>query len=82
MAYKIFELIMKSPKREAEFHKQVEFLGKMEFDFNDYDIDSPTLKILFPIRCIVLPSSLRAILNNYGTLMKLWGWAQDNVSDS
>ena len=29
-----------------------------------------------------LHRSLSAIVKNYGTLMTLWGWAQDNVSDS
>ena len=73
----------KSPKREAEFHrKQAEFLGQMECDFHVYDMDSPTLKILYPTRWTVRAASLRAILKNYGTLMKLWGWTQDNVSDS
>ena len=47
MAYEISNLIMKSPKREAESHrKQTELLGQMERDFHVYDMDSPTLKIL------------------------------------
>ena len=83
MAYDITDLIEKSPKREAEFHrKQAEFLGQMECDFHVYDIDPPTLKILCPTRCTVQAASLSAILKNFGTLMKLKGWAHDNVSDS
>ena len=83
MNYEIIKLIKKSPKKEAEFHRrQAEFLGQMECVFHVYDMDSPTLKILYPIRLTVQATSLRAILKNYGTLMKLWGWAQDNVSDS
>ena len=54
----------------------------MKHDFHVYDTDSPTLKILCPTRWTVRAASLSAILKNYGTLMKLWGWAQDNVSDS
>ena len=47
MAYEITELIKKSPRREAKFHrKQAEFLGQRERDFHVYDMDSPTLKIL------------------------------------
>ena len=39
MAYEITKLIMKSPKREAEFHrKQAEFLGQMERDFHVYGL--------------------------------------------
>ena len=77
MAYKITKLVKKSPKREAEFHrKKAEFLGQMERDFHVYDLDSPTLKNSCPIRWTVLTASLS------GTLMKLWGWAHDNVSDS
>ena len=83
MAYEITKLVMESPKREAEFHrKQAEFLGQMECDFHVYDMDSPTLKILCPSRWTVQAASLSAILKNYGTLMKLWRWTQDNVSDS
>ena len=54
----------------------------MEHDFHVYDMDSPTLKIVCPTRWTVQAASLSAILKNYGTLIKLWGWAQDNVSDS
>ena len=54
----------------------------MERDFHVYDMDLPALKILYPTRWIVRTVSLHAILKNYGTLMKLWGRAQDNVSDS
>ena len=36
----------------------------------------------YPQQGIIQAASLRAILKNYGTLIKLWGWAQDNVSDS
>ena len=83
MAYEITKLIKKSPKREVEFHrKQAEHLGQMEHDFHVYDIDSLTLKILCPTRWTLRAASLSYILKNYGTLMKLWGWAQDNVSDS
>ena len=77
-----YELVKKSPKKDAEFHrKQAEFLGQMERDFHVYDIDSPTMKILCPTRWTVCAAPLSAILKNYGTL-KLWRWAQDNVSDS
>ena len=73
MSYDITDLIKKSPKREAEFHrKQAELLGEMEHDFHVYD--SPTLKILGPTRWTVRAASLSAILKSYGTLMKLWGW--------
>ena len=49
MACEITKLIKMSLKREAEFHrKQAEFLGQMEHDFHVYNMDSPTLKILFP----------------------------------
>ena len=83
MDYKITKLVKRSPKREEEFHrKQAELLGQMECDFHVYDMDSPTLKILIPTRWILRAASLSAILKYYGTLMKLWGWAQDNVSDS
>ena len=54
----------------------------MERDFHLYEMDSLTLKIHFPTRWTVQAVFLSAILNNQGTLMKLWGWAQDNVSDS
>ena len=47
-----------------------------------YTIDSPTLKILCPTSWTLRVASLCATLKNYGTLIKLWGWAQDNVSDS
>ena len=54
MAYEITKLIKKSPKSEAEFYrKQAEFLGQMECDFQVYDMDSPTLKILCPTRWTV-----------------------------
>ena len=83
MAYEITKRIRKSPRREAVFHrKQMALLGQMERDFHVYDMDSPTLKILCPTRWTVRAASLSAILKNYGTLMKLCGWAQDNVSDS
>ena len=83
MAYEITDLIKKSPKREAEFHReQAELLRQMERDFHVYDMDSPTLKILYPTRWTVQAASLSAILKNYGTLMKLWRWARANVSDS
>ena len=83
MAYEITKLIKKSPKREAEFHrKQEEFLGQMEYDFHVCVIDSPTLKILCPTRLTVRTASLSNFLKNCVTLMKLWGWVQDNVSDS
>ena len=83
MAYEVTKLIKKSPKWEAEFHrKQAELLGQMERDFHVYNMDSPTLKILGPTRWIVWAASLSAILKNYGTLMKLWEWAQDKVSDT
>ena len=83
MAYEITNLVKKSPKREAEFHrKQAELLGQMECDFHVYDMDSATLKILCPARWTVRAASLSAILKNHGTLMKLWGWAHDNVSAS
>ena len=84
MAYEITELLKKSPKREAEFHRrQAELLGQMERDFHAHDIYSPTLKILYPTRWTVRAASMSAILKNSGTLMKLWGgWAQGNVSDS
>ena len=83
MAYEITNLIKKSSKREAEFHrKQAELLEQMEREFHVYNVDSPTLKILCPTRWTVRAASLSAILKNYGTLMKLWGWPQDNVSDS
>ena len=45
-------------------------------------MDSPTLKILYPTRLTVQAATLRDILKNYGTLTKLWGWAQDNISNS
>ena len=85
MAYEITKpiLIKKSPKREAKFHrKQAEFLGQMEHDFLVYDMHLPTLKILCPTRWTVRAASPSATLKNYGTLMKLWRWPQDNVSDS
>ena len=83
MTYEITKLIKKSPKREAEFHrKQAEFLGQMERDFHVYDMDSPTLKILCSTWWTVQAASLSVILKNYGILMKLSGWAQDNISDS
>ena len=83
MVYEITKLIKKSPKREAEFHrKQAEFCGLMKRDFHVYDMDSLTLKILCPTRWTVRAASLRATLKHYGILMKLWRWAQDNVSDS
>ena len=83
MAYEITKLIKKSPKREAKFRrKQAEILGQMEHNLHVDDIDSPTLKILCPTRWTVRAASLSAILKNYGTLMKLWDWSQDNVSDS
>ena len=53
----------------------------MERDFHVYDMVSPTLKILCPTRWTVRAASLSAILKNYGALMKLWGWTQDNISD-
>ena len=62
--------------------RQAEFLGQMERDFHVYDMGSPTLKILCGTGWTVQAASLSAILKNYGTLMTLWGWAQDNVSDS
>ena len=83
MAYEITKLIKKSPKRETEFgKKQAEFQGQMEHVFHIHDMDSTSLKILCPTRWTVRAVSLSSILKNYGTLMKLWGWAQDNVSDS
>ena len=83
MAYEVTKLIKKSSKSEAEFHrKQAELLGQMEREFHVYDVDSPSLKILCPTRWTVRAASQSAILKNYGTLMKLWGWPQDNVSDS
>ena len=45
-------------------------------------MDLITLKIFCPTRWTIRAASLRAILKNNETLMKLWGWAQDNVSDS
>ena len=39
-------------------------------------------KILYPAWWTLRAASLSAILKNCGTLMKLWGWAEDNVSDS
>ena len=51
-------------------------LGQMERDFHVYE-DLPTLKILCPTRWTVRAAFLSAIRKNYGTLMKLWGWAQD-----
>ena len=54
----------------------------MERDFHVYDLDSSTLKNLCPTWWTVLTASLSAILKKYGTLMKLWGWAHDHVSDS
>ena len=82
IAYEITKLIKKSPKREAEFRKkQAEIVGQMEHNLH-VDIDSPTLKILCPTRWTIRAASLSAILKNYGTLMKLWDWSQDNVSDS
>ena len=50
--------------------------------FYVYDMDSPTMKILCPTRRSVQAASLSTILRNYGALMKLWGWAQGNVSDA
>ena len=83
MAYDITKLIKISPKREAElYRKQAELLRQVEGDFHVHDMDSPTLKVLCPTRWTVRAASLSAILKNYGTVMKLWGWAQDNVSDS
>ena len=83
MAYEVTKLIKKSPKREPEFQrKQAELLGQMERDILVYDMDSGTLKILCPTRWTVRAASLSAILKNYGTLMKLWGWAHDSVGDS
>ena len=83
MAYEITKLIKKSPKRETEFNrKKAEFLGQMERDFIVYDMDTPTLKIFSPTRWTLRASPLSGILKNYGTLMKLWGWAHDNVSAS
>ena len=83
MVHEIIKLIKKSPKREEEFHRKLaEFLGQMERDFHAHDMDSLTLKILCPTRWTIQAASLSAILKNYGTLIKLWGWAQDNVSDS
>ena len=80
MAYEITKLIKKSPKREAEFHrKQTEFRGHIKHDFQVYGMDSPIPKISYPTRWTVQAASLSAILKNNGTLMKLWGWAQDNV---
>ena len=72
MAYEITNLIKKSPKREAEFHRtQAELLGQMESDIHVYNMDSPTLKILCPKWWTVWAASRSAILKNYGTLMKL-----------
>ena len=83
IAYEITKLIKKSPKREAEFRKkQAEIVGQMEHNLHVDDIDSPTLKILCPTRWTIRAASLSDILKNYGTLMKLWDWSQDNVSDS
>ena len=48
MAYEITKLIKKSPKRGRIPQKITEFLGQMERDFHVYDMDSPTLKILYP----------------------------------
>ena len=45
-------------------------------------MDSITQKIFCPTRWTIRAASLRAILKNNETLMKLCGWAQDNVSDS
>ena len=64
MTYETTTLIKKSPKREAEFHKkQAEFQGQMEHDFHVYDMDSPTLKILYPTRWTVHAASLSVIWN-------------------
>ena len=63
MAYEITKLIRKCPKGETEFHRKAEeFLGQMEHDFHVYDMDSPTLKILYPTRWSVRAASLSAIL--------------------
>ena len=51
MAYEITKLIKKSLKKEAEFYKKkAEFLGQIQRAFHVYDMDSPTLKILYPTR--------------------------------
>ena len=81
MAYEITKLVKNSPKREAEFHRS-RTLGHMERGFYVYNMDSPTLKILGPTRWTVQAASLSAIMKIYRTLMNLWGWVQDNVSDS
>ena len=54
----------------------------MERGFYVYNMDSPTLKILGPTRWTDQAASLSAIMKIYRTLMNLWGWVQDNVSDS
>ena len=51
----------------------------MQFPCIRYGLANP--KILCPTRCIVRATSLSVILKNYG-ILKLWGWPQDNVSDS
>ena len=39
------------------------------------------MKILCPTGWTLQGASLSAVLNNYGTLMQLWMWEQNNVSD-
>ena len=54
----------------------------MEHDFHVYDMDSPTLMKSSAKQGGLSELHLSAILKNYETLIKLWGWAQNNVSDA
>ena len=68
--------------RQNSTENEQNFCDKWNMTSMFYDIDSLILKIFYPTRWTVRAASLSSILKNYGTLMKLWGWAQDNVNDS
>ena len=71
MAYEITDLIMKSPKREAESHrKQANFWDKWNVISIRYGLTNSENPL--PSRWTVQAASWRAILRNYETLMKLW----------
>ena len=83
MAYEITQLIKKSPKREAEFHRKQTVSGTNGTWFPCIRYGLTNSENSLPNKMDCLSGIFEcSSLKNYETLMKLWGWAHDNISDS
>jgi len=70
-SYEIIKLIKKSPAREAIFKK-------LKAEIN-CDSPTPDIRVLCPTRRTVRAASLKSIIDNFETLLKVWEMSLEQI---